>query len=100
MPEDENVPPTPPTPDETPEKFSDEWYTSVEQRFEDLGEFIRSGKATHAATTEPPTTPTPAPAGQGQPTSHEAPDGATGTVTVRDTRPPKPNHFWFRRLGE
>lgn len=86
---------------ERPELYTEEWYHKVNKQFEDLGEFIRSGKATHDAPTEPESTPAPSASSEGQPASDETADGtvSAGALT-RDTRPPKSNHFWFRRLGE
>lgn len=89
-----------------PEKYTDEWYNSVEKRFGDVGDFMRElqesrrGKAARAAT-ESESAPTPATPSEGQSASDETADGtvSAGTLT-RDTRPPKSNHFWFRRFGE
>jgi hypothetical protein len=80
---------------EQPEKYTDEWYDSVEKRFEDLGNFIKSGRSGHHESTAATTPATPS---EGQ-----SPSGASAEVngdagSTRDTKPPKPSHVYFRNI--
>src|SRR5271157_4243242 len=99
MPDEETAaPPTEETEEqaEEPEKFTEEWYTSVETRFKDLGDFIKSGKKvrhTHAAT-EPESAAPSAPTNEGEPALGATASGSAGTGAAsdaRDSRPPRPN---------
>jgi len=102
-PQGEDVPETEEQAEE-PEKFTEEWYTSVETRFKDLGDFIKSGKARHThAATKPESAAPSAPGSEGEPALGATASGSAGADAAsdaRDSRPPKPNHIWFRRLGE
>jgi hypothetical protein len=89
--------------EETPEKYTDEWYDSVEQRFKDVGDYMRAleskrgapshGRKQAAAAASAETV-------EGQSAPDASADGAISAPSVRDTRPPRSNHIWFRRLGE
>lgn len=107
---DEPTPPevTPPEQsdqaEQEPDKYTPEWYDSVEKRFKDLGDFIRSGRATHShgPTPKPARSQASAQVDAGEPAPDAAPTGqdtGNGSAPARDIRPPRPNHFWFRRLG-
>lgn len=80
-------------------KFTDEWHQSVEKRFYDLGEFIRSGRATHA-TTQQTSAEASTEANEGD-SAFDATSNGQAAIggSARDTRPPRPNHWWFRNLG-
>lgn len=107
----ENTPPPPQStaesePVEGQEDFTPEWKQSVEDRFAQIGESLRTFSARrtnggHPATqrTQPSSAPSAGAAGAGQ-AGGAPPTAGAGTPPAGDTRTPRPTHWWYRNFGE